>query len=312
MSTAEALFREHFLPLYPEDAARDLSAARATDANPANNPAVAGHLDDAALVFAKMHASIFGRDLELDRSDASVHRLGAALTRDLRDRIANERAGERESVLFQVVVHGAAYVGACVVKNHGGTWSVRRPLWESLVRLRSHAGEGELPIFHWWLKSLADDAFAEDGSVRQGLAERYRTHVEVPSAAPEEVFIAGERKLPRLTKVRYDVLYKYLKAHLPELRDLGRDFPTPERFDAYRFKWIDAFVLGGGRMVLLAGLGEGGLHAFWLDQTGFQKAALFAADAFPEPRVLVDGDKIQVIVAQNGNAQTHELLWWGP
>lgn len=313
MPSAEDLFREHALPFYPPDATADLAAARATDANPGKNPALVAHLDEAATVFAKIHASVFGRELDLDRSDASVHRLGAALTREVRDRIARESAG-KESVLFQVLVHGSAYVGACIVKNHGGVWAVRRPLWESLVTLRSHAGEGDVPVFHWWLKSLADEAFAEDGTPRHGLAERYRAHVEVPTmdATALPLLIAGERKLPRLTKVRYDVLYKYLKAHLPELRDLGRDFPSPERFDGYRFKWIDALVLGEGRMVLLAGLGEGGLHAFWLDGQGFQKAALFAADAFPEPRVIAEGDKLRVIVSHDGTMQTHEMLWWGP
>jgi hypothetical protein len=313
MPNAEDLFREHFLPSYPPDAAADLALARATDRNPANNPSVTAHLDEAATIFAKMHAAVLGRELSLDRSDASVHRLGAALDRSVRDRLGRERAGT-ESLLFQFVVHGSAYVGACIVQNHGARWGVRRPLWESVVRLTSHAGEGDLPVFHWWLKSLADDAFAEDGSVRYGLGERYRTHVEVPRMDPAAlpVFVTGERKLPRLTKVRYDVLYKYLKAHLPELKDLGADFPSPERFDAYRFKWLEAHVLGGGRMVLLAGLGEGGLHAFWLDGKGFQKAALFAAEAFPEPRVVVAGDKLQLHVAHDGKAQMHELLWWGP
>ncbi len=312
MPSAEDLFRQHFLPFYPADAAADLAAARATDQNPANNPTVTAHLDEAATIFAKMHAAVLGKELDLDRSDASVHRLGAALGRDVRDRLAREQAG-KESLLFQVTVHGAAYVGACIVKNHAGVWGVRRPLWESVVRLASSAGEGDLPIFHWWLKSLADDAFAEDGSVRYGLGERYRAHVEVPRLDPSTmpVFVAGERKLPRMTKVRYDVLYKYLKAHLPELRDVGADFPSPERFDAYRFKWLEAHVLGGGRMVLLAGLGEGGLHAFWMDGAGFQKAALFAADAFPEPRIVIAGDKLQIHVAQDGAARMHEMLWWG-
>lgn len=313
MPTSEDLFRAHFLPFYPEDAARDLGAARETDANPANNPTFAAHLDDAATVFEKMHASVLGRDLALDRSDASIHRLGAALTRDLRDRIAQESAG-KTTVLFEIVVHGAAYLGACIVKNHDASWAIRRPLWESLVRLRSAAGEGDLPLFHWWLKSFADDAYGSDGAVLYGLAERYRAHVEVPRTDPSAlpVFIHGQRKLPRITKVRYDVFYKYLKAHLPELRDLGKDFPSPERFDDYRFKWLDVAILGGGKMVLVTGLGEGGLHAFWLDAAGFQKAALFAGDAFPEPKVMLDGEKVKVLVAKDGSPVTHEMLWWGP
>jgi hypothetical protein len=244
-----------------------------------------------------------------------VHRLGAALTRDRRDQLAARGTpGTADNELFNVVVHGAAYVGACIVLRHGGAWAVRRPLWESLVHLKSRAGEGQLAVFHWWLKSLADDAFAEDGTVRSGLGERYRAYVEVPCTDPDAlaILVPDARKLPRLTKVRYDVLYKYLKAHLPELRDLGADFPSPERFDAYRFKWLECALVGGGRMVLLYGPGEGGLHAFWLDGQGFQKSVLFAAEAFPEPVVKLDGDKIQVIVSVDKAPQVHEVLWWGP
>ena len=170
MPSAEALFRSHFLPLYPEEVASDLHAARTVDANPANNPLILGHLDEAAKVFQRMHVAVFGRDLDLDRSDASVHRLGAALTRSRRDQLAGGgTAGTADNELFNVVVHGAAYVGACIAERHGGEWAVRRPLWESLVHLKSRAGDGQLAVFHWWLKSLADDAFTEDGAVRSGL-----------------------------------------------------------------------------------------------------------------------------------------------
>ena len=315
MPSAEELFRSHFLPLYPEDAAADLARARATDANPAKNPALFAQLDETARVFESMHVTAFGRDLTLDRSDASVHRLGAALTREVRDKLASRgKPGTAENELFNVVVHGATYVGACIVARHGGDWNVRRPLWESLVHLTSHAGEGQLAIFQWWLKSLADDAFADDGSVRSGLGERYRAYVEVPCTDPDAlpILIADARKLPRITKVRYDVFHKYLKAHLPELKDLGADFPSPERFDAYGFKWLECALLGGGRMVLVYGPGEGGLHAFWLDGQGFQKSALFAAEAFPEPVVKLDGPKVQVIVSVDGTPRVHEVLWWGP
>ena len=114
---------------------------------------------------------------------------------------------------------------------------MRRPLWESVVHLTSRAGEATLAIFHWWLKSLADDALDASSSVAVAttLADRYRTHVEIPCARPEDLplIAAGERKIPRLAKVRYDTLYKHLKAHVPELRDLGEHFPTAERFDQY-------------------------------------------------------------------------------
>ena len=311
--TAEALFAEYLLPLYPGDA-RHLDAVRTTDANPAKNPAILGHLGDAARVFVGMHAAVLGRDLELDFSDASVHRLGAALGRDARDRLARSGTpGTPESALFNVLVHGAAYVGECVVRAHGGEWLVRRPLWESRVRLVSRAGEAELAVLSWWLRALADEAFDDAGAVRQGLAERYRAYVEVPTTDPQALAPLGPaRALPRLKKPRYDVFYKYLKAHLPELRDVGADFPSPERFEAYGFAWLDFLLVGGERMLVVAGPGQGGMHAFWFDRGGFLKSALFAADAMPEPLVRADGDKLAFVVSRAGKTVVHETLWWGP
>jgi hypothetical protein len=300
--TAEAIFVARFLPLYPPG---DLATLRATDANPANNGAILAHLDEAASVLVAQAPRSFGAALDLDYSDASVHRLSAALTRERRD--AWMRTGDvAENELFNVVVHGAAYVGACVARAHGGAWSVRRPLWESMVRLRSRAGDAELAVFHWWLKSLADDADAT-------LADRYRAHVEVPCMRPEELpRIAEPRALPRIAKVRYDVFYKYIKAHLPELRDVGEHFPTPERFDAYGFKWLDVALVGGGRMLVVHGPSEGGVTMFWLTAAGFEKSAHWRADAFPEHRVKIDGEKITVILSVDAKVVTHEMLWWGP
>jgi hypothetical protein len=312
--TAEGLFETYFWPLYPPDTREDLARARQTDANPANNPMFAAHLAEAAALFAVNADAMFGRPLDLDLSDASVHRLSAALTRDARDRFANKGLpGSADNELFNVVVHGAAYVGACIVKNHGGAWAVRRPLWESQVHLASRAGEGSLAVFHWWLKSLADDALSGAADATT-LADRYRTHVEIPCAKPEELPVLAEpgRKLPRLSKVRYDLFYKYLKANLPELKDVGEHFPSPERFEEYRFKWMDFFLLGGGRMLLLGGVNDHGAHLFWLDAAGFQKAAFFPADKFPEPVVRVDDEKVRVIVSYGEKLQTHEMLWWGP
>src|SRR5438552_3960892 len=52
VATPEGLFRAYFWPLYPPDVQADLAAARATDANPAQNPSIFAHLDEAARVFA--------------------------------------------------------------------------------------------------------------------------------------------------------------------------------------------------------------------------------------------------------------------
>src|SRR5260370_42366607 len=87
-ATPEDLFRAFFWPLYPSDAQADLAAARATDANPAANPTILSHLDDAAHVFAGRARALFEADLALDFSDASVHRLSGAVTRERRDRCA--------------------------------------------------------------------------------------------------------------------------------------------------------------------------------------------------------------------------------
>jgi hypothetical protein len=291
MSTAESLFRDHFLPHYPEDAKADLARARSVDANPARNPSVYAHLGEAAEIFAG-RMGIPG----LDFTDASVHRLSTALKRD-----EWIESGE----LFNVVVHGAAYVGACIVRNHGGEWAVRRPLWESLVDLESRAGRASLAVFHWWLKALAGDAT---------LADRYRTHVEIPCMRTDDLPIIAppDRKLPRLEKVRYDVLYKYLKAHLPELKDLGADFPSAERFAEYSFSSLGFVLLGGGRMLLMHGQNADGVHLFWLGAAGFEKSAFHPADKFPEHRVKVEGDRLQIIVSVDGKMAVHEMLWWGP
>jgi hypothetical protein len=312
--TAESLFRTFFLALYPVDTQADLNAARTTDANPAKNPALFAQVEDAARVFVRMSLNAFGEDLVLDGSDASVHRLSRALTPARRDGWAtNGTPGTADNELFNVVVHGAAYVGECVVHAHGGSWSLRRPLWESLVSLESRAGKGELAVFHWWLKSLADAAHDEEAP-HTTLADRYRAHVEIPCARPEElpILAPGDRALPRLSKVRYDTLYKHLKAHLPELRDLGEDFPSALRFDAYGFKWLDFVLVGGGRMLLVHGPGEGGVFAFWVTTAGFEKSVFFPGDAFPAHVVRLVQDKVVFLLPVFGKTQTHELLWWGP
>ncbi len=235
--------------------------------------------------------------------------MSAALTPDRRDAWAAQgAAGTSENLLFNTTVHGAAYVGSCVVARHGGAWGVRRPLWESVVRLRSRAGDAELAVFHWWLKSLADDA---QGTT---LADRYRAHVEMPCARPEElpVMVAGERSLPRLKAPRYDLLHKYLRANLPEVRDLGEYFPTAERFEAFSFRWMDFHLLGGGRMLLMAAASPAGLHLMWLSVTGFEKSAFFACDPFPDPLVRVSLERITAMTSEGGVQRIHELLWWGP
>lgn len=310
--TAEALFEAYFAPFYPPEALADLALARATDANPAKNPSILGQIAHGAEVFAKLAPDALGAsDLDLDFSDASVHRLSSLLSRERRDAWLGAdppARGSEPPMIVTFVTHGVLYVGECVVRRHGGAWEVRRPLWESLVRLTSSAGTGDLAIFQWWLKALSD---AEIGEGRLGA--RYRTHVEVPTfdAGALPVLVSPDRRLPRLAKVRYDLLHKHLRAHIPELRSVGDDFPSPERFEEMGFKWLDFAVLGGGRMLLMHGPTDRGVHLFWMDAGGFVKQAYYPADGFPAHVVQVDGDKLRVVVSIQNKPEVHEMLWWG-
>ena len=308
--TAEQLFERYFLPLYPPERRGDLAVSRSSDVNPANNPRLLAQLDDIAERFAKLAPALLGAEvLPLDGSDASIHKLSACLTRETRDRLMAPVA-EVGNVppIVQIVTHGAVYVGRAVVEHHGGCWQMRNPLWESLVELESRAGRGSLAVFQWWLKCLSD---AEIGASR--LADRYRLHVEVPTSEPERLPIIAprDRRLPRLKKVRYDTLYKHLRAHAPELRSLGDHFPSPERFAELGFQWLEFTWLGDGRMLLMHGPAERGVHLFWLDLAGYASSAFFPADALPEHRVELDGDRLCVHVPVLGQLQQHEMLWWG-
>ncbi len=307
----EALFASHFLPLYPPEARGNLEVARRTDANPAKNPAITAHLAEAAALFVANAPRLLGEELTLDYSDASVHRLSSLVAKKKHAWLASNGAGTPDNLLFNVVVHGAAYLGECIVRSHKGTWNVRRPLWESSVHLVSAAGEADLNVFQWWLKSLATGG--TDTSF--GLAERYRTHVETPSFDPASLptFItATPRSLPRLTKIRYDVFYKYLKANLPELSDLGKEFPSPERFAEYDFRFLEFLVLGEGRVVLVWGAGKGGLYLFWLGSTGFLKSAFYPTDSAPDPKVSATGNKLAISLVRSEKRMDFETLYWGP
>jgi hypothetical protein len=307
--TAEALFERYFLSLYPPDA--DLALLRTTDANPANNPNILAQLDEIAERFAVLAPKALKNDaLELDYSDASVHRLAAAITREVADGlIAPAEPGSKVPLLVPLMTHGAVYVGTCAVRNHGGVWQVRSPLWESLVRLESRAGIGSLATFQWWLKSLSEEEIDEPR-----LADRYRMHVELPMMNPEALpqMAAANQELPRLKKVRYDTFYKHLVKHVPEMKSVGEHFPSPERFTEMAFHWLDFAWIGGGRMLLIHGPSERGVHLFWLDVSGFVSSAFYPADAFPEHSITSDGDKLILTVPVLGSEQTHEMLWWGP
>jgi hypothetical protein len=307
MMGPEAIFERYFLPLYPERVRGDLIGARGRDANPGNNPHILAHLEEAAAIFAARASRILACDCGLDFSDASIHRLSRALDQQTVERLQSDpHAGSSDSELFNLAVHGAAYVGQCIVKNHDGSWLVREPLWESLVRLESSAGTGDLALFHWWLKSLGD------GTVT--IADRYRAHVEIPTFDSEGLGVIAEpgRRFARLEKTSYHLLHQYLRANLPELRGVGEHFPSAERWEDYRLKWVGFTLLGGGRMLLIHGQNATGAHLFWLSADGFEKATFFPCDAFPDHRVESDGPKLRVHYRVDGKDVAQEMLWWGP
>ncbi len=310
---AERLFREQFLPLYPPGVS--LEAVRKTDANPANNPAILAAIEETAALFAQLAPEALGTpDLDLDFTDASIRRLAAHLDATARDRLFETRTAPGEPPLFvHFVVHGSLYVGACIVRTRGARWLVRSPLWETRVELTSKAGVAELSPFSWWLRALSDDEIGKGT-----LADRYRTHVEEPTLDADEwpVFLDPERKLPRLSRPRYDLLVQYLQAHLPEVRDLGDHFPSPQRFEELGFRWLEPRVVGGGRALVLHGPGERGVHLFWITQAGFTKGVFFEADAAPEHRVRFDRTTegtgtVVVEASKDGEPIRHEMLWWG-
>lgn len=313
---AMQLFRTHFWPLYPEEAKRDLSRARREDANPGGNRALGEAPARIADAFRKLAPELFGEDLDLDFSDGSVHRLSRALDPErLRRWLGAGEPGTEANMAAMLALHGTAYVGECVVRAHGGRWLLRNPLWESRVLLESHAGQAELAIFQWWLKTLA--AAAGDASTVTagvGLAERYRTHVEEPcrDVDAEPILNPSPSSVPRLKKPRYDTLHRLLKAHAPMIRELGADFPSAERFSELELRWIDAHWVGGGRRLLLAGAAKSGLHLFWLGAEGFMKGAFFVTDEFPDPVVRLDGERVVLLFRHQNADQNVELLWWGP
>ena len=312
--TSERLFKEQFLHLYPPGAS--LEIVRGTDANPAKNPAIEAAAFETAELFGRLAGEALDAPmLELDGTDDSIHRLSAALTTAARERLFSARTQTGEPpLLVHFVAHGALYVAACIVRNHGGEWLMRSPLWETRVRLRSRAGEAELSPFSWWLAALSDD-----GIDKHALADRYRTLVEVPceDVSVWPVVFPVDARYPRLSRPKYDTWVKFLETHLPEVTDLGPDFPSPQRFTELGLFYLETRVVGGGRALVVHGPTEKGIHLFWLGPTGFSKAVFVEADLVPEHRVASgkssDGDEtLTVSFCQSGVPRELELLWWGP
>ncbi len=307
--TPEALFRAHFQRLYP--VRESLEDLRESDVNPGGNPAFTERLETFADTFQRVApVALCKPDLVLACDDASVHRLGVLLDRETRDRWAAQTLEDGATLLSKVVIHGAVWVASCVVRTRPdkARYLFRNPLWETRVELTSAAGIGELSPFMWWLKALSNEEID-----RPSLGDRYRTHVEVPTfdASSLPVIAPPDRRVPRLAKVRYDALFRHLKAHVPEIASVGDDFPSPARLDELGFKWLEGRWLGEGRMLLLHGPTQEGVMALWMSARGFEKSAFFEVDAGSSHMVDVDGPKVRFVIRSSGRDVVHEMLWWG-
>lgn len=303
--TAESLLNDWFWPHYPEDVRRDPFLHRDVDANPGGNPHLAETLSEAAALFADNAGGLLGQKLTLD--DAGVGALARALTRERRDDwIARSDPKDPDNLFLNAVLHASAFVGEVAVRAHGGRWSLRRPMWESLV-LRP--GGGSFSPFHWMLKSLADDAI--DAAP---LAVRWRLHVEMATLDVDALpVIAAPRKLPSIKEPTYDLLVKYLHQHLPSLKDVGEGFPSPADFTARRYPTLGFALLHGGRALAMHGQtrGEEGVdrvEVMWLTAAGFDHADILPTDAGVAhfARAVTD-DTLEVTTAFRGKPNTHRL-----
>lgn len=308
--TAESLFARFFWPLYPPDVRAEPERFRDEDANPAGNPRLAIPLAHAAEILVTNAPGLLGVPLTLDATGVAV--LARALDRGTRDRLlATSDPTDPGNPFFNTVVHAAAFVGEVTVRTYGGRWSLRRPLWESLVTRRTR---GAFAPFHWILKGLADDS-VDDAP----LAGRFRVHVQQASAEPDTFpVIVSPRKLPVLKSPSYDLLVKYLHQHLASLRDVGEGFPTPTEFADRAFQSLGFELLHDGRVLAVHGQGTptsdrpGAVELLWLTAEGYDHADVIPADVgVPYFARAVTRELVEVTVAWKGRPVTHRLTFQG-
>lgn len=310
--TAKRLFNDVFASLYPPEALARRSEIRALPVERCSEPAILARIDEIAEAFVHMAPPLLGiPSSALDGSDASVHRLGAALSRELRDELLTTATPDAPTVplLATFVIHGALYVGRCAVKNHAGSWVACQPLWESMVRLDTALGACDLAPFSWWLKSLSDEEVQ-----RLQLGPRYRQHVEIPCFDPTRlpVIPPPHAPIPRIAFPIRAQLFEHLEKHAPGIRGPGDDFPSEERFAEFKLEWVDFIWLGQGRLLLMHGPGQhGGAQLLWMSAEGFVKAAYYPADRAPTHIVQLNDPILRVVVSIDGAVRRHEMPWWG-
>lgn len=307
--TAETLLREHLWAHYPSEVRRDPDLLT-RDANPGENPALYRPLAEAAELFAQNAPRLVGTALSFD--EAGVVALSRALDRTRRDAwLAASPAGDPGGMFINVMVHASAWLGEVIVRAHHGRWRLRNPLWESVVE-RRHGGA--VAPLHWLLKSLADDEVGTDS-----LAGRFHVHVALADASPDEMpVLADARRLPTIQAPTYDLLVKYLHAHLPRVNDLGAGFLTPREFADRRYQTLGFALFHGGRVLLVHGQTAadsdrpGVVELHWLTALGLDHT-----DALPcDPGVpcfvrALDDARVEVTLSWQTRPHTHRLSFRG-
>jgi len=312
--SSDELFHRFFWPHYPPDVRAQPDKFRDHDANPAGNQALVDQCRDAAEKFVRNAPVLLGCELGWTAEDVS--RLSHEIDRAKRDAwIAASEASDPGNVLFNAVVHAALYVGEVATRAHGGRWTLRRPLWESVVALTSEirAARAFAP-FHWLLKHLSDDEID-----RGTLADRFQIHVAFPSTDPSALPVLTTRtSLPSLRAPTYDTWVKFLQTHVPSLRDLGVGFPSPSEFTHRAFARLDVHSLHGGRVLALHGMSPATserpawVEVSWLTAHGFHHADAFPCDPTPPYFARVLGDEaLEVTFAWEGRPRTHRLTLRG-
>jgi len=311
LSAADLLSR-WFWPHYPEDVRRAPFLHRDVDANPGNNPALAAVLPEAAALFVANAPGLLGTPITLD--DDGVALLARTLDRPLRDRwMAESDPSRPDNVFVQAILHATAFLGEVLVRHHQGRWELRRPMWESIVHRPSPMG-GAIAPFHWLLKSLADDAIDT-----APLAVRWRLHVVQPAADPSDFpVLTAAKSLPELKAPTYDLLVKYLHAHLKSVTDLGEGFPSAREFTERGYSALRFTPLHGGRILCLHGQTRssaehpGVVDVHWLSHRGHDHTDTIPSDhGVPYFGRAVTADTLEITVGWQGKPHTHALTFRG-
>ena len=262
---------------------RRSARSRATDANPAKNP----H-DHRAARRGRRRSSRGSRRRRsarptstLDFSDASVHRLGApsslarGATRGSSEKIAGHAAAGADGDARRALPRGVR--GA---RRTAGSWQVRRPpgsRWCGSSRGPGVGRAGAVSVVAEGARRRGDRRRAPRrplprarGAADASTPRRCRAIAPAGPAAAA----AGQGALRHAAQAP--------RAHLPELRSVGDDFPSPERVDEMGFSLAG---LHAGRATVgcccMHGAGARGRAPLLARRRRLREAAYLPADKFP-------------------------------